>query len=257
MLYKKSGLPEVHEIVLCTVTRIQHTSVFVTLDEYGHQGMLHISEVSPGRIRNLGDYVKVGKKIVCKILRVNPEKGHIDLSLRRVSEGQRREKLNQIKAEMKAEKIVELTANSLKQDVKKVYDQITEKVFEKYEYLHEFFNDVALEGVDINTVKISAAISKKLEEVVKQKITPLVIEIKAKLKVESYAPDGVEVVKEGLKKIQEKNKDISVSYLGSGAYQLKVSSEEPKEAEEALEKALEEVVEFYESKDAKAEFSIE
>ena len=63
MLYKKSGWPEVHEVVLCTVTRIQYTSVFVTLDEYEMQGMLHISEVSPGRIRNLNDYVKVGKKM--------------------------------------------------------------------------------------------------------------------------------------------------------------------------------------------------
>jgi translation initiation factor 2 subunit 1 len=255
MLYKKSGFPGVHEIVLCTVSRIQHTSVFVELDEYDMQGMLHISEVSPGRIRNLADYVKVGKKIVCKILRVNKERGHIDLSLRRVSEGPRRDKLNQIKAENKAEKIVEMTAQALKKDVKKVYDQVTEKVFEKYEYLHEFFNDVALKGVDIKTVKIPDTISKKLEEVIKQKITVLEMETKGKLTISSYAPDGVEIVKEALKKIEAK--DIQATYLGSGTYQVKLKSEDPRKAEEKLKKTVQESIDFLEEKDAEASFTIE
>ena len=85
MLLKKEGFPEEDELVMCTVTQVQFHSVFVTLDEYDKGGMIHISEVSPGRIRNIRDFVREGKKIVCKVLRVNEEKGHIDLSLRRVT----------------------------------------------------------------------------------------------------------------------------------------------------------------------------
>ena len=58
MLYQKKGLPEESELVICTVTKIQYHSVFVKLDEFNHSGMIHISEISPGRIRNIGDYVK-------------------------------------------------------------------------------------------------------------------------------------------------------------------------------------------------------
>ena len=68
MLYKKQGYPEEEELVLCTVTNVQHHSVFVNIDEYNLSGMIHISEVSPGRIRNIRDYVKEGKVIVCKVL---------------------------------------------------------------------------------------------------------------------------------------------------------------------------------------------
>ena len=93
MLYKKQGFPEESELVMCTVSNIQYHSVFADLDEYGRQGMIHISEISPGRIRNIRDYVKEGKKIVCKVLRVNSERGHIDLSLRRVNEAQRKNKI--------------------------------------------------------------------------------------------------------------------------------------------------------------------
>ena len=91
---KKKGFPEEDDIVLCTVKKILYHSVFVTLDEYDNlEGMIHISEIAPGRIRNIRDYVREGKKLVCKVLRVRKEKGHFDLSLRRVNEGQRRRAL--------------------------------------------------------------------------------------------------------------------------------------------------------------------
>src|SRR3990167_9616471 len=90
MLYKKKGMPEVNEVVMCTVKKVLFHSVFVDIEDYGLEGMIHISEVSPGRIRNIRDYVKEGKKIVCKVLKVDEVKGHIDLSLRRVNEAEKR-----------------------------------------------------------------------------------------------------------------------------------------------------------------------
>ena len=74
MLLKKKGFPEEDEIVICTVTKIHFHSVFVNLDEYGRSGLIHISEVSPGRIRNLRDFVVEGKKVVCKVLRIDEER---------------------------------------------------------------------------------------------------------------------------------------------------------------------------------------
>ena len=62
MYYKKSDLPEEGEILLCTVTNIQYSSVFVKMDENDKSGMIHISEIAAGRIRNIRDYVKEGKK---------------------------------------------------------------------------------------------------------------------------------------------------------------------------------------------------
>ena len=100
MLHKKKGFPNEGDILFCTITKVQYNSVFVTLDEYENKsGMIHISEISPGRIRNIRDYVKEGKVIICKVLRVKKDRGHIDLSLRRVNESQRREKVEARKQE--------------------------------------------------------------------------------------------------------------------------------------------------------------
>src|SRR5210317_879230 len=99
MYFKRQGYPQDSEVVVCKVTKVQFHSVFVNLEEYGKSGMLHISEVSPGRIRNIRDYVVEGKIIVCKVLKVDEKKGHIDVSLRRVNEGQRKDKLSSVKQE--------------------------------------------------------------------------------------------------------------------------------------------------------------
>ena len=133
MFLKKKGFPEESELVICTVTKIHYHSVFVSLTEYNHlSGMIHISEISPGRIRNLSDYVKEGKVIVCKVLRVNRERRQIDLSLRRVSEHHRRHKIDSIKQETIAEKILEFVANKHEQKLVDLYEEITEKVFKEY-----------------------------------------------------------------------------------------------------------------------------
>ena len=68
------------------------------LDEFDKGGMIHISDVSPGRIRNIRDFVKEDKIVVCQVLRVSRERGYIDLSLRRVNDNQKRKKLTPLHA---------------------------------------------------------------------------------------------------------------------------------------------------------------
>ena len=118
--------PEEGDLVLCTISGIQHHAVFCRLDEYnGRTGMIHISEVVAGRVRNLKEYVKEGQKAVVKVLRVNREKGYIDLSLRRVNEGQRRQKMNQLKQLQLCRKIVSIVAKLLKKDETKILLNLT------------------------------------------------------------------------------------------------------------------------------------
>src|SRR3989344_5495422 len=119
MFYKKKDSPVESEIVLCTVKKVLPNSIFASLDEYiNKEGLIHISEIAPGRIRNIRDYVKEGKTIVCKVIRVNVERGHIDLSLRRVSTSAKSTKLNSIKQEERHEKLLETAAKSLGTDLK-------------------------------------------------------------------------------------------------------------------------------------------
>ncbi len=255
MLLKKQGFPEESEIVLCTVTSVRYNSVFVNLNEYNHSGMIHISEVSPGRIRNIRDYVKEGKVIVCKVLRINKERGYIDLSLRRVNEGQRRSKVDEIKKEQKAEKIIELVAKKLKIDIKDVYKEVSDKVFKKYDLLCLFFEDVAEKKISLEDMGIPKKLSKELKEVIDQKIRPAEVSIKGNIKLVSYAPNGVEIIKKALEKGMSKN--IKISYIGGGKYSIKVKASDYKEAEKALKESTEAIVMYAKNNNAVASFERE
>lgn len=233
MLYRKEGFPEEDEFVFCAVTKIQYNSVFVNLDEYDKVGMIHISEISPGRIRNIRDFVKEGKKIVCKVLRVNKEKGYIDISLRRVTESQRRSKMSEVQQEQKAEKILEIIAKELNIDLKKLYDDISKKIFEKYPLIYICFEDVANNKFNLEDLKIEKRVEKSLTELIKQRIKPKEVKIGALLFLQSYKPEGVNDIKDILKKIE---KNSEVLYEGAGRYRITVTSDNYKDAEKVLKK---------------------
>ena len=154
MFYKKQGFPEVNEIVLCTVKKILFHSIFVNLDEYNKEGMVHISEVSPGRIRNLRDFVREDKKIVCKVLSINKEKGHIDLSLRRVSPTQKINKLQEYKQEEKSENILKLISKDLKINLEDIYKEAGYKILETYPSLTSCFQDIVNSNFKLSILKI-------------------------------------------------------------------------------------------------------
>ncbi len=252
MLLNKKGFPENDELVFCTVTSVQSHSVFVKLEEYGHAGMIHISEVAPGRIRNIRDFVVENKPVVCKVISVNQERGHIDLSLRRVTESQRRAKVNEIKQEQKAEKIVELVAKQLSVPVPQLYAQISEKISEKFPSLFEAFMAASKGNAVISDFGLPKQVSEKLSEAVMQRIKPPVVEVKGKLALSSYDSDGVSIVKEALGAASRNG--VEVSYLGAGTYLLKLTAENYKAAEQAIARASSAALELIESKGGEGRF---
>jgi translation initiation factor 2 subunit 1 len=256
MLYKKTGLPEDSELVLCTVNKVLPNSVFVTLDEYGIDGLIHISEVSPGRIRNIRDFVKEGKKVVCKVLKVYMEKGQVDVSLRRVNEGQRRNKIMDLKQEEKAEKILEYVAKSMKKDPLKFYQEVTPNIFKKYDGLHNFFIDLVNGETKMEEYGLEKSVAHELDAVIKQRLRPAEVSIKGSLMLVSHAPDGVDVIKGAIKKALL-NDNVEIKYLGGGKYDVVVKAKDYPEAEEIMEKASTGALAHMKAKGGLGEFSRE
>ncbi|MBN1175168.1 S1 RNA-binding domain-containing protein [Candidatus Woesearchaeota archaeon] len=240
MLFIKEGIPQEEEIVFCTVTKIQYHSVFVSLDEYKNKsGMIHISEISPGRIRNIGDYVKEGKVIVCKVLRINKDRGHIDLSLRRVNESQRRAKVEERKQQAIAEAIIQSYAQNSKQDVKKVYNSLSKLILEEYDSIYGAFEDVVESGASLAEIGIDKDVATDLEALVKERIKPKEVVIEAHLSLESFNSNGVDIINDVVSKLASFDDKLKLQFLGAGKYKVEVRSREYKVAEDIVKQALE------------------
>jgi translation initiation factor 2 subunit 1 len=246
MLYRIQGYPEVNEIVLCQVTKIYPNSVFVKLLEYDEMGMIHISEVSPGRIRNLRDYVSEGRQIVCKVLRLDREKGHIDLSLRRVNSMQRREKIDEIKSELKAESLIKNLSKKLKKPFEALYKDISEKILKDYTYIHEFFKDI-VEG-EVNPEKyLPKKLAAEIQEAVLEKFKPKSITLQGEIQLKTYASDGVNKIQKTLQAVEKISKTLTLSYLGAGRFKWVIVDKDYKPAEKTLKK-VQQILEKFKDK---------
>lgn len=203
--------------VLCTVDRIIGTNVFVKIEGDG-EGIVITSEIAPGRIRNLRDYVVPKKKIVCKILRISGDR--IDLSLRRVTQKEQKEIMEEYKLERSYTNILKTI---LGDKLEEVVDKIT-----KEGRLGDF-----IEEAKENSKKLEELVGKekaeKILNIIKiQKQKNFII--KKEVILRTIKSNGVELIK----KILEGIKDAEVRYISAGHYSLKIESNDGKGAENRL-----------------------
>src|SRR5271167_3386985 len=84
--FYENQFPAIDELVVVQVRQIAEMGAYVSLLEYnGIEGMILLSELSRRRIRSINKLIRVGRTEVVVVLRVDKEKGYIDLSKRRVS----------------------------------------------------------------------------------------------------------------------------------------------------------------------------
>lgn len=231
--------PKEDEIVLCTVKSIVGTAVFVKIEKYNKEGTIVTSEIAPGRIRNLRDYVIPGKKIVCKILRVDEETGHIDLSLRRVSQKDRTAVLEIYEKEKNALAILKIVR-------KEKYEEIAEKIKEKFGNLYDFM--YKSEETEFGKVGFNEEEIKKLNKILKEKKEKK-IEVKMKLEISNEASNGITIIKEVLSGI----KDIDIRYISAPHYLIALTGKNYKEANKMLEEASNKIIELAKEKGCKIE----
>src|SRR5579863_9258524 len=136
----RAEFPEEGELVVGTVTSIRNFGAFVTLDEYNNrEAFIHLSEVATGWVKYIRDHVREGQKIVARVLRIDRAKNQVDLSLKRINDHQRREKIQGWKNEQKAVRLLALIAAQLKIEPDATHELFAETLVERYGSLFEAF----------------------------------------------------------------------------------------------------------------------
>ena len=244
MLYKRQGLPEINEIVFCKVTKLFPNAVFVELLEYGDSGIVHISEISPGRIRNLREFVSIDRQIVCKVLRIDHINKHIDLSLRRVNSTERQQKLEEIKLENNSEILLRNISKKVQKTFEQLYNEVAPKIFKEYLFLHLAFKDVVDGKLNLEKLGIDKKIAQEITSAVIEKFKPQKIVVKGTITLQTYAPNGIEKIKTTLHEIEKVTPTLRLTYLGAGRFKIEVEDIDYKPAEKHFHK-IEEIIEKF------------
>lgn len=72
------------KIVTGQVTGIEKYGIFVSLDEF-YSGLIHISEISDGFVKDINDFVTIGETINAKVVEIDENSYHVKLSIKNIN----------------------------------------------------------------------------------------------------------------------------------------------------------------------------
>jgi translation initiation factor 2 subunit 1 len=235
---KKSD-PDIGDLVVCTVRSVKDFGVVCSLDEYNQkEGFIHISEVSSGWIKYIRDYVREGQRVVCKVLDANPSRGRFDLSLRRVNDHQKREKLKEWKNEQRAMKIIEslLSQENQRFNIAEISDILEEK-FSSLAYALDVAATDPAQFLDTLEGKEWAAL---IANYAKENLKPPVAKVTGIIELQCSAGNGIEIIRKSL--AVANSEGIEITYAGAPKYRITALAEDLKTAEENMNKAGEAII---------------
>lgn len=243
----EANYPEVGDLVIATVTKVVDYGVYVKLDEYGIEGLIHISEISTTWVRNIRDHVREGQKTVLKVLRVNPQRHQVDLSLRRVSGREKAEKMLQWKREKKGEAILRTAAERLKAPGE-MLTKVREAISQKYDNLYYAFEEAIEDGEDLFVkLGLDESWAKALTETARSKIKAERARVRTTVELTCLKPDGVEAIRDALisaKKVRKgRGVQVKTYALGAPKYRIEVLANDYAQAEKILDEAARQCVE--------------
>jgi len=245
MAERKPEWPEAGDLVIATIETVTDYGAYAKLDEYEKRGLLHVSEISSSWIRNIRDFVREGQKLTLKVLRADLEKGHIDLSLRRVTKRERIEKVLSWKKERKAETLLRGVAEKQGLTNEEVYEKAVKIIEQKYD-LYEAFEKTAFEGPEVLTeIGVPADLAQTFAQVAQERIRVKLVKVRGTLEVRCMKPNGAKIIKEAFTKVKsEQTKDAAVKFyiIAAPKYSIEAAAENYKRAEEVLQEAAQSVV---------------
>lgn len=202
--FYEQRFPEVDDVVMVNVRSIAEMGAYVTLLEYNNiEGMILLSELSRRRIRSINKLIRVGRNECVVVLRVDREKGYIDLSKRRVSTEEARkceEKYNKARA---VNSILRHVAELTKMDFEELYTK-TAWALERQRggpsSSYDAFKAALADSPDIfDKLDITMDVKKCLLDNVARRLTPQPIKIRSDIEVMCYAYEGINAVKDALR----------------------------------------------------------
>lgn len=236
-MVRRKGYPEVGDLVVIRVNNLSPHAAWCSLEEYPHlEGMVHVSEVAGKWVRDIRNFVKEGKMYVARVMRVDKAKNFVSLSLKRVAKTEKKRKMEELRQEQRAEKMLEIAAKQLGKTLDQAYEEVGYLLQENYGNLFQAFEVL----VDENGLEeLPEEWNKVLLEIVKKSLAEREKKLVAEVKLKTIRPDGIELIKTNLKKFEDKG--MVVKYISAPRYRVELTTKDPKAGEKLIHKVFEEI----------------
>jgi translation initiation factor 2 subunit 1 len=239
---KYSGWPEPGELVVGSVDEIEDFGVFVDLQEYeDKRGLIHISEVASGWIKNVRDHVNEGQTVVVKVLEVDEDAQQINLSLKDVNDHQRKDKIQDWKNEQKADNWMEIAFGEDIADEQ--YAAVANEFLATFGSMYDGFEQAAIHGEEaLEDTDLSEEEIEAIVETARENVSVPYVTVTGYVDLTTPAPDGVDLIKEALQAAEGNGEvpeevELDVTAVGAPEYRIEVRAPDYKTAEAQLEES--------------------
>ncbi|KAK8932211.1 Eukaryotic translation initiation factor 2 subunit alpha [Metarhizium anisopliae] len=263
--FYEEKFPEIDSFVMVNVKQIAEMGAYVKLLEYDNiDGMILLSELSRRRIRSIQKLIRVGRNEVVVVLRVDKEKGYIDLSKRRVSPE------DMVKCEERYNKsktvhlIMRHVAEKTQTPIETLYESIAWPLNRKYGHAIDAFKlsitTSFVWGPGTNLVDSNPEVwndmtfpSKPVEDELKlyisKRLTPQRTKVRADIEVTCFGYEGIDAVKTALRTAEAKNDSedantdtqVKVKLVSPPLYVLTSTSFDKQQGIALLQEAIESI----------------
>ncbi|MEM2974317.1 MAG: translation initiation factor IF-2 subunit alpha [Candidatus Micrarchaeia archaeon] len=246
---KKQG-PEIDELVIARIKKIMPYGAFCELEEYGNkEAFIHISEVASRWVKNIHNFLKEGQRVVGRVHRIVPEKNMIDISLKRVTEIDKKRKLDIHRRQKRAEKLFEVIAEKVKKSGMPLNEVIME-LEKKYGDVFTGLEEISVHGEEaFKNTKITDDWMKVIIDVARDNIKKKKKEIGGILTIKCLKPNGIALIKECLT-----SADANVTYISAPHYSISVEGEDFKKCEKKLKNAVDKIKDCIEKAEGTCSF---
>ncbi|KAL4708659.1 hypothetical protein ACJJTC_008185 [Scirpophaga incertulas] len=246
--------PEVEDVVMVNVRSIAEMGAYVHLLEYNNiEGMILLSELSRRRIRSINKLIRVGKTEPVVVIRVDKDKGYIDLSKRRVS-AEDIEKCTERYAKAKAvnsilRHVAELLHFESPDQLEELYQKTAWHFEEKYNKkasAYDFFKQAAVDPSVLNECGLDEKTKEVLLANIKRKLTSQAVKIRADIECACYGYEGIDAVRTALKAglaLSTPEMPIKINLIAPPLYVMTTSTPEKSDGLKTLQDATENIKE--------------
>lgn len=201
--FYRNRFPEVNEVVVVKVIKLEDVGAYVKLLEYNNTNALILrSEFSKKRIRSVKRLIKEGGIEVVSVLRVDSEKGYIDLSKSRVN------KEDVARAEDKYVKsktvhsvlahVAELTKGSYKMSLEELYERVGWPLYVQFGHAYDAFKMMLRSEADSPVLRVLEGVAPEVRDLlmlhIRRRLTPPPVKIRSDIDVRCYTEEGVDAI---------------------------------------------------------------
>jgi translation initiation factor 2 subunit 1 len=210
--------------------------------------MILLSELSRRRIRSINKLIRVGRNEVVVVIRVDKEKGYIDLSKRRVSTEEILKCEEKFAKGKTVNSILRHTAEVLKMqsdsEFEELYERTAWRFDEKYKkpgYAYEVFKQAVTDPAVLDECDIPTEWREILLANIKRRLTPQAVKCRADIEVSCYAYEGIDAIKQALKTglvLSSEEKPVKINLIAPPVYVVTSTSLDREEGLKLLETVI-------------------